>query len=169
MRIGLGHDVHRLVAGRTLMLGGVAIAYDLGPDGHSDGDVLLHALTDAILGAAGLGDIGQWFPDTDPEWKNADSALFVHKAILLIRERGWKIGNVDCTIFAERPKLKQDKPRIRAGRGDFGSLGGRGQRQSENRRKSRPHRSRRSHRRRCDRLAASRNHPIALTSLTRSC
>ena len=113
MRIGLGHDVHRLVAGRQLMLGGVPIEYHLGPDGHSDGDVLLHALTDALLGAAGLGDIGGWFPDTDPKWKDADSAQFLEAAAALVRERGWKIGNVDCTIFAEQPKLKEEKPKIR--------------------------------------------------------
>jgi 2-C-methyl-D-erythritol 2,4-cyclodiphosphate synthase len=114
MRIGLGHDVHRLVSGRTLVLGGVSIDYPSGPHGHSDGDVLLHALTDALLGAAGLGDIGQWFPDNDPEWKDADSAQFVEKAVALVGERGWKIGNVDCTIFLEQPKLKNEKPKIRA-------------------------------------------------------
>jgi 2-C-methyl-D-erythritol 2,4-cyclodiphosphate synthase len=114
MRIGLGHDVHRLVPGRTLVLGGVSIDYHLGPDGHSDGDVLLHALTDAILGAAALGDIGQWFPDTDPKWKDAESAQFVETAVSLIGERGWKIGNVDCTIFLEQPKLKYEKPKIRS-------------------------------------------------------
>jgi 2-C-methyl-D-erythritol 2,4-cyclodiphosphate synthase len=113
MRIGLGHDVHRLVPGRKLVLGGVSIDYPFGTDGHSDGDVLLHALTDAILGAAGLGDIGEWFPDTDPQWKNADSGQFVEKAVSLVQEQGWEIGNVDCTIFAEQPKLKQDKPKIR--------------------------------------------------------
>jgi 2-C-methyl-D-erythritol 2,4-cyclodiphosphate synthase len=113
MRIGLGHDVHRLVPGRKLGLGGVSIDYPFGTDGHSDGDVLLHALTDAILGAAGLGDIGEWFPDTDPQWKNADSGQFVEKAVSLVQEQGWEIGNVDCTIFAEQPKLKQDKPKIR--------------------------------------------------------
>ena len=113
MRIGLGHDVHRLVEGRKLILGGVPIEYHLGPFGHSDGDVLLHALTDAVLGAAGLGDIGTWFPDTDLQWKDADSAQFLQAAVSLVRERGWKIGNVDCTIFAEQPKLKEDKPRIR--------------------------------------------------------
>ena len=113
MRIGLGHDVHRLVPGRTLVLGGVSLDYHLGPDSHSDGDVLLHALTDALLGAAGLGDIGGWFPDTDPKWQDADSAQFAERAVSLIRERGWKIANVDCTIFAEQPKLKDVKPQIR--------------------------------------------------------
>ena len=113
MRIGLGHDVHRLVPGRTLVIGGVSIDYPFGPYGHSDGDVLLHALTDALLGAAGLGDIGELFPDTDPEWKNADSAVFIERALELVRKQRWKIGNVDCTIFAERPKLKDYKPHIR--------------------------------------------------------
>ncbi len=114
MRIGLGHDVHRFESGRTLVLGGVSIEYHSGPVGHSDGDVLLHALTDALLGAAGLGDIGEWFPDSDPKWKNAQSGQFVRKAVELIEERGWKIGNVDCTIFAEQPKLLSVKPKIRA-------------------------------------------------------
>lgn len=114
MRIGLGHDVHRLGAGRTLVLGGVSIEHHSGPVAHSDGDVLLHALTDALLGAAGLGDIGGWFPDTDPKWKNAESGQFVQKAVALVEERGWKIANVDCTIFAEQPKLMAVKPQIRA-------------------------------------------------------
>ena len=113
MRIGLGHDVHRLAPGRTLVLGGVSVDYHLGPDSHSDGDVLLHALTDALLGAVGLGDIGSWFPDTDPKWQDADSAHFAEAAAGMIRERGWKIANVDCTIFAEQPKLKDVKPKIR--------------------------------------------------------
>ncbi len=113
MRIGLGHDVHRLTPGRTLVLGGVSIDCPFGPDAHSDGDVLLHALTDALLGAAGLGDIGEWFPDTDPQWHNAESAQFLEAALELITKRGWKIGNVDCTIFAEKPKLKTEKPRIK--------------------------------------------------------
>ena len=113
MRIGLGHDVHRLGAGRSLVLGGVTVEHHAGPVAHSDGDVLLHALTDALLGAAGLGDIGGWFPDSDPAWKNAESGQFVKKAVELIEERGWKIGNVDCTIFAEQPKLMNVKPKIR--------------------------------------------------------
>lgn len=113
MRIGQGHDVHQLVSGRTLVLGGISIDHPVGPDGHSDGDVLLHALTDALLGAAGLGDIGEWFPDTDPKWQNAESAQFAKAAASMIGKRGWKIGNVDCTIFAEQPKLKEYKPQIR--------------------------------------------------------
>jgi 2-C-methyl-D-erythritol 2,4-cyclodiphosphate synthase len=115
VRVGLGHDRHRLVSGRPLILGGVRIDFELGLDGHSDADVVLHALTDAILGAAGLGDIGEWFPDTDGQWKGADSSLFVRQAVSEVRNRGWEIGNVDCTIHAERPKLSPYKKEIAAG------------------------------------------------------
>jgi len=108
-RVGLGHDRHRLVPGRPLVLGGVTIPFELGLEGHSDADVLLHAVTDAILGAASLGDIGEWFPNTDPQWANVDSAVFVRKAIEEIRRRGWEIANLDCTIHAERPKLSPYK------------------------------------------------------------
>lgn len=111
-RVGLGHDVHRLEAGRPFVLGGVRIEHDRGPAGHSDGDVLLHALTDALLGAAGLGDIGEWFPDTDPKWKDANSATFVTVAYNAVKERGFSIGNLDCTVFLETPKLKPHKPAI---------------------------------------------------------
>jgi 2-C-methyl-D-erythritol 2,4-cyclodiphosphate synthase len=114
IRIGLGHDRHRLVAGRPLILGGVTIEFELGLDGHSDADVLLHAVTDAILGAAGLGDIGEWFPNTDPRWSNANSAHFLTTAINEVRMRGWEIGNLDCTIHAERPKLSPFKHSIAA-------------------------------------------------------
>jgi 2-C-methyl-D-erythritol 2,4-cyclodiphosphate synthase len=113
LRIGLGHDLHRLEPGRRLVVGGVTIPHERGPAGHSDGDVLLHALTDALLGAAALGDIGEWFPDSDPKWKNADSAEFVRTALGAVRERGWSVANLDCTIFAERPKLSPHKPAIR--------------------------------------------------------
>jgi len=113
-RVGLGHDRHRLVAGRPLLLGGVAIEFELGLDGHSDADVLLHAVTDAILGAAGLGDIGDWFPNTDPQWLGADSTVFLQAAVKAVSERGWKIVNLDCTIHAERPKLGPHKRRIAA-------------------------------------------------------
>lgn len=112
LRVGMGHDRHRLVPGRPLILGGVTIPFELGLDGHSDADVLLHAVTDAILGAAALGDIGEWFPNTDPQWTNADSALFVRKAIEEVRRRGWEIANLDCTIHAERPKLSPFKRTI---------------------------------------------------------
>lgn len=113
LRVGLGQDVHRLVAGKRLLLGGVPIQYDRGLSGHSDADVLLHALTDALLGAAGLGDIGERFDNADPRWSGADSALFVRDAARAVRERRWTIANVDCTIFAERPKLAPHKPAIR--------------------------------------------------------
>lgn len=113
-RIGLGHDTHRLIAGRPLILGGVRIEYDLGLDGHSDADVLLHAITDALLGAAGLGDIGELFPNTDSQWHNADSAIFVREALRRIRELGWRIVNLDCTVHAERPKLSPHKQQIAA-------------------------------------------------------
>ncbi len=113
-RVGLGHDTHRLIAGRPLILGGVQIEHDLGLDGHSDADVLLHAITDALLGAAGLGDIGELFPNTDPQWANADSAIFVRAALSKLSELGWKIVNLDCTIHAERPKLSAHKPVIAA-------------------------------------------------------
>lgn len=114
IRVGLGHDRHRLCQGRPLILGGVRIEHELGLDGHSDADVLLHAVTDALLGALGLGDIGEWFPNTDPRWQGADSATFVKAATTEIRSRGWEIGNLDCTVHAERPKLSPLKPAIRA-------------------------------------------------------
>lgn len=108
-RVGLGHDTHRLVAGRPLILGGVRIEHEFGLDGHSDADVLLHAITDALLGAAGLGDIGELFPNTDSKWHHADSAIFVQAALSQVTELGWKIVNLDCTIHAERPKLSAHK------------------------------------------------------------
>ena len=113
-RVGLGHDRHRLIADRPLILGGLKIEFDRGLDGHSDADVLLHAITDAILGAAGLGDIGEWFPNTDPRWANANSALFLHHALMEVRKAGWAIVNLDCTIHAERPKLSTHKKAIAA-------------------------------------------------------
>ena len=113
-RVGLGHDTHRLIADRPLILGGVRIEHDRGLDGHSDADVLLHAITDALLGAAALGDIGELFPNTDPRWANADSSLFVREALRRLTELGWKIVNLDCTIHAERPKLSAFKPAIAA-------------------------------------------------------
>ncbi len=113
LRVGLGHDVHRLEPGRPLVVGGVAVPHDKGPVAHSDGDVLLHAITDAILGAAALGDIGTWFPDTDAEWQGADSSHFVTKAREAAAERGWSVQNLDCTVHAQRPKLKEHVPTIR--------------------------------------------------------
>jgi 2-C-methyl-D-erythritol 2,4-cyclodiphosphate synthase len=112
-RVGLGQDCHRLSAGRRLVLGGVAVEHDRGLDGHSDADVLLHAVTDAILGAAGLGDIGELFPDTDATYKDADSAELLKAALGRVHDLGWRVGNLDCTIAAERPKLSRYKPAIR--------------------------------------------------------
>lgn len=105
-RVGFGYDSHRLAEGRPLILGGVTIPYHLGCDGHSDADVLLHTICDALLGAAALGDIGVHFPDTDIAWKDADSKMLLAHVTGLLRENGWKVGNVDCTVVLERPKLK---------------------------------------------------------------
>jgi len=113
IRVGLGQDAHRLVVGRPLILGGVEIPSANGPAGHSDADVLLHAVTDSLLGALGLGDIGEWFPNSDPQWKGAASDLFVIEAVKEIQKRGWGITNLDCTISAEQPKLTPHKPAIR--------------------------------------------------------
>lgn len=105
MRIGQGYDLHRLVAGRPLILGGVRIPHDMGLDGHSDADVLSHAITDALLGAVALGNIGQHFPDTDPAYKDADSLALLGRAYALVREAGYVLVNADATIIAQRPKL----------------------------------------------------------------
>ncbi len=112
-RIGSGHDTHRLVDGRPLILGGVTIDHTRGLHGHSDADVVLHALTDAILGALALGDIGDAFPDTDPQWKDAESRLFLNAALSELNRLGWTIVNADVTIFAQEPKLGPVKTRIR--------------------------------------------------------
>ena len=104
-RIGFGNDVHRLAAGRKLILGGIHVPFELGPVGHSDGDALAHAVCDALLGAAALGDIGRHFPDTSPEWHNASSLTFLERAKELLAEAGYRIANVDSTISLERPKL----------------------------------------------------------------
>ena len=105
MRIGQGYDVHALVPGRRLVIGGVHIPHHLGLEGHSDADVLLHAICDALLGAAGLGDIGRHFPDTDARWKGADSVALLAAACGLVRQAGYGVVNVDVTVIAERPKL----------------------------------------------------------------
>src|ERR1051325_6639424 len=104
-RVGIGHDTHRLGPDRPLILGGLRIEHSLGLIGHSDADVVLHALTDALLGAAGLGDIGDAFPDTDPKYKDCDSRLFVTETLSRLHEKNYRVVNVDCTIFAEAPKL----------------------------------------------------------------
>ena len=106
MRIGHGYDVHRLVEGRPLILGGVHIPYEKGLLGHSDADVLLHAVSDALLGAAGLGDIGKHFPDTDPQYKGADSLELLRVVVSRVTEKGYRISNIDVTMIAQRPKLR---------------------------------------------------------------
>lgn len=106
MRIGHGYDVHRLVTDRKLILGGVEIPFDKGLLGHSNADVLLHAISDALLGAAALGDIGKHFPDTDPQYKGIDSRKLLRQVIELIKQQGFRVGNIDCTIIAQKPKLK---------------------------------------------------------------
>ena len=114
VRTGLGWDNHRIAEGRPLILGGVHIPCEFGLDGHSDADILLHALTDALLGALALGDIGMHFPDTDPRWKGAASDQFLAHAAALVRERGWTISNVDTTVILQRPKLKDYRDAVQA-------------------------------------------------------
>ena len=105
IRVGQGYDVHALVTGRPLILGGVTVPFERGLAGHSDADVLLHAITDAILGAAALGDIGRMFPDTDARWKGADSRVLLRGALAVVHAAGWRVGNVDCTVIAQAPRL----------------------------------------------------------------
>lgn len=114
MRIGHGYDVHKLVEGRPLIIGGVEIEYEKGLLGHSDADVLLHAISDALLGAAALGDIGVHFPDTDPQYKGADSLVLLREVCNLIRKQGYEIENIDSTILAQRPKLRPYIDEMRA-------------------------------------------------------
>ena len=114
VRIGNGFDVHAMVAGRKLVLGGVDIPFDRGLDGHSDADVLLHALSDAILGALAMGDIGMHFPDTDPRWKGADSRALLRHVVGLATGAGWRVGNLDVTVIAQVPKLAPHVPAMRA-------------------------------------------------------
>jgi 2-C-methyl-D-erythritol 2,4-cyclodiphosphate synthase len=110
MRIGQGFDVHALVAGRKLIVGGVDIPYDKGLEGHSDADVLLHAVTDALLGAAGLGDIGRLFPDTDPKYKDADSRELLREVMRQLAAAGWRVLNIDATIIAQAPRMAPHIP-----------------------------------------------------------
>ena len=112
MRIGHGYDVHRLVEGRDLILGGVKIDWEKGLDGHSDADVLLHAVSDALLGAAGLGDIGRHFPDTDPQYKGADSLKLLKIVAEKVSAAGYRVSNIDVTMIAQRPKLKDVIPKM---------------------------------------------------------
>jgi 2-C-methyl-D-erythritol 2,4-cyclodiphosphate synthase len=113
MRVGIGHDTHRLEAGRPLILGGVRLEHPRGLAGHSDADVVLHAVTDALLGAAGLGDIGDAFPDTDPAYAGADSRVFLDAALARLNQAGWRVVNTDVTVFAQEPRLGPVKARIR--------------------------------------------------------
>ena len=112
MRIGHGYDVHKLVEGRDLILGGVKIEYEKGLLGHSDADVLLHAVSDALLGAAGLGDIGKHFPDTDPQYKGADSLVLLQVVAQRVKEAGYRVSNIDVTMIAQKPKLKDHIPQM---------------------------------------------------------
>jgi 2-C-methyl-D-erythritol 2,4-cyclodiphosphate synthase/2-C-methyl-D-erythritol 4-phosphate cytidylyltransferase/2-C-methyl-D-erythritol 2,4-cyclodiphosphate synthase len=105
IRVGLGYDIHRLIEGRPLILGGIVLPFERGEDGHSDGDVLFHAITDAVLGAAGLGDIGSFFPPEDMQWKDADSAKLLQTVMEKVRAAGWHIENLDCVIKLEKPKF----------------------------------------------------------------
>ncbi|MBK6722513.1 MAG: 2-C-methyl-D-erythritol 2,4-cyclodiphosphate synthase [Acidobacteria bacterium] len=113
-RIGFGTDIHRLVAGRPLIIGGVTIESDLGADGHSDADVLMHAATDAVLGALALGDIGSYFPNEEERWRNAESSQFLRYAVGLIKEKGYSLANLDSVIDLEKPKLRPHIDAMRA-------------------------------------------------------
>ncbi len=114
MRVGQGFDLHALVKGRKLVIGGVTIPYDKGLDGHSDADVLIHAVCDALLGAAALGDIGQHFPDTDPKYKDADSRALLRQVASLLKQTGFTVANVDATVIAQAPKMAAHIPAMRA-------------------------------------------------------
>lgn len=114
MRVGFGYDSHRFEEGRKLFLGGIEIPYEKGLKGHSDADVLIHAIIDALLGAAALGDIGSHFPDTDEKWRGADSTKLLESVVAEVRDAGWRVGNVDATVICERPKLLPHIPAIRS-------------------------------------------------------
>jgi 2-C-methyl-D-erythritol 2,4-cyclodiphosphate synthase len=113
MRVGIGYDVHAFISGRPMVLGGVHIPYAQGLDGHSDADAVIHAVVDALLGAAALGDIGQHFPSNDPRWQDVPSAAFLAYTRDLLTEHGWHVGNVDVTIVAERPKMTPHVPAMK--------------------------------------------------------
>ena len=118
LRVGNGYDVHRLKEGRRLIVGGVDIPYDRGLDGHSDADVLVHAVIDALFGAAGLPDIGAHFPDTDPRYKGADSIALLRETAALVRQAGYEIGNIDCIIVAQKPKMMTHIPQMKQNMAD---------------------------------------------------
>lgn len=123
MRVGVGYDVHPLVRGRRLVLGGVEIPFDKGLDGHSDADVLVHAIIDALLGAAGLKDIGAHFPSSDPQYKDISSLTLLRQVGDLLRDHGWKAGNIDATVIAERPRLLDYIPQMRQRIGETLGIG----------------------------------------------
>ena len=123
IRVGLGFDIHRLEEGRPCVLGGVELPHTTGPAGHSDGDAVLHAITDAVTGAAGLDDIGTLFPDDDPRWKGADSRALLRAAVELAADAGWRPGNVDVVIATEGPKIKPHRAAIRTSLADLLGLG----------------------------------------------
>jgi 2-C-methyl-D-erythritol 2,4-cyclodiphosphate synthase len=123
MRVGIGHDTHRLEEGRPLILGGVRVEHPRGLAGHSDADVVLHAVTDALLGAAGLGDIGDTYPDTDPAYQGADSRLFLHDTLARLNRAGWRVVNVDVILFAQEPRLGPVKDAIRRSLAELLGLG----------------------------------------------
>jgi 2-C-methyl-D-erythritol 2,4-cyclodiphosphate synthase len=112
--VGIGYDSHRLAGGRRLIVGGVEIPHELGLDGHSDSDVLTHAVIDALLGAAGMGDIGEHFPDNDERWRDADSIELLRTVVAMLEEQGWEIANVDCTVIMQAPTLSPHRAGIRA-------------------------------------------------------
>ena len=112
IRVGLGYDIHRLVEGRRLLIGGVELPFEKGEDGHSDGDVLLHAITDAVLGASGLGDIGSFFPPEDAKWKDADSAVLLKTVMEKVYSAGWIIENLDCVVKLEKPKFNPHRQQV---------------------------------------------------------
>ena len=113
LRVGIGVDVHAFAAGRRLILGGVEVPHDVGLAGHSDGDALAHAVVDALLGAAGRGDIGSWFPSDDPRWAGADSLEMLRTVATTLRAEGWQVGNLDATVIAQRPRLAEHVPTMR--------------------------------------------------------
>ena len=123
MRVGLGHDTHRLAEGRPLLLGGVRVEHPRGLAGHSDADVVLHAVTDALLGAAGLGDIGDAYPDTDPAYRDADSRAFLRETLARLNQAGWRVVNLDVIVFAQEPKLGPVKAAVRRSLADLLGLG----------------------------------------------
>ena len=121
-RTGIGKDIHRLVPGRPFILGGIIIPHDMGEEGHSDGDVLTHAIMDALLGASCLGDIGELFPDNDPQWKNANSLELLRSVLKLVQKEGWRVVNIDCVITCEKPKILPYRDLIRKSLGEvFGN------------------------------------------------